>query len=254
MAFDRTSLIERVRVRLALHGYDVYDQALLYEVARRENQTLRTELESKNIDSESDAWLRTWCRAGTPLMALGCGVSLAQSKKALARMEHDGLVEVKPRGPAIPPLRRLSVDAFRLLGRGENGRPLYDRTKIDKKFRLGGLDWSTYLTEADFPDVQIMKPEEIDLCRARPKKIYFRSSYWRDIEYLKHATAYPEFSFDRASEKIRMDGKKPKHVRDRLYPFLLITHPTGTGPVHISGQPENPVAVDSPEDEEGEEA
>ena len=39
MAFDCTSLIEYVRVWLSLLGYDVYDLALLYEAARRENQT-----------------------------------------------------------------------------------------------------------------------------------------------------------------------------------------------------------------------
>jgi hypothetical protein len=259
MAFDRTALVEAVAGRLHLHGYHPSDLAMLYGIAQFENRKLRETLLDKKVPETSTAWHPTYCRAGAPRLAFERGFSPSQARASLARIQHDGLIEVIQRGDTVPPLRRINVQALEILRRAGLSRFLWEVAKKDNSFDLGPLDWTTpddndsnrrwkdYLREEDLNEGDLrLQPEAISLLFQRPEKIYFSSTFARDRCYLATKIQYPnEFTLNRASDK---PGRKKATPQT---PYLIVSHPDGTGPPHMFGYVEpSPVPEFEPENEE----
>jgi hypothetical protein len=239
-------MVEKVQARLHLHGYTIYDLAMVFEVARRENQTRRIECEKKNVDPTSDVWLKTWCMSGAPRMAWERGMSVRQANVSLARIEHDGLIEAKQRGKTTPPLRRVNVEALQMLQRAGDSRALFERVKVDDAFTLGPLDWAKdYFQDADMSDANRLTGDQVALLYDRPEKDYFFSTFWRDKFFAANKKLHPDFTFTRGSDK-------PSWVKfsAKATPFVLISHPCATRPLHIHGQPEAAVELDKQDDEQ----
>ncbi len=259
MAFDRTALVESVSGRLHLHGYHPSDLAMLLGIAQFENKKLRDNLLKINAPETDPSWQATYCRAGAPRLAFERGFSPSQARASLARIQHDGLIEVIPRGDSVPPLRRINVQALEILRRAGLSRFLWEIAKKDNSFDLGPLDWITpddndsnrywkdYLCEKDLNEEDHrLRPEAISLLYQRPEKIYFSSTFARDRCYLATKIQYPkEFTFDRRSEKPGRRKAAP------MTPYLIVSHPDGTGAPHVFGHTESsPMSEFEPEDEE----
>lgn len=244
MAFDRTALVEAVAGRLHLHGYHPSDVGMLFAVARFENQKVRQILGSKDVPADSPAWHQTYCRAGAPRLAFERGISVSQARASLARIEHDGLIDVIHRGRSAPPLRRIKVEAMNILERAGSSRLLFEHVKKDKSFNLGSLDWlgfeeavpqrrwTNYLREDDVQPTDCLTAEEIALVLERPEKLYFGSTLLRDRCLWACKNLYKEpFTFERGSDK----PSRNKHARRT--PYLIVRHPDGLGEIQIAGEP-----------------
>jgi hypothetical protein len=224
MAFDRTALLEKVSLRLALHGYSSVDIAVLAEIAKRENQDLRIKLQPE-IDSgrllpESRTWLETYCYAGPSRIAMERGLSESAVRRSLATLKTEGLIEVVDR--VYRQYRRLNVPAFQALGWAGSAGVLYlaHRKKKLTASPLGPLNWEKYLNEGVVTNSVL--DDILGKINGSPYKRYFGST-WERTNYLLTIRALKNGDLLQIEAGIDKPGDADR--LDSAMPYLLTTHP-----------------------------
>jgi|GEM_PF-4853908 len=242
MAINSTILLTNVAPVLHLHGFTIYDMAALYAVANRENQSAENILIKNGKSEDERVWDETWSRTGAPRLAFDRGVSVAQMRKALAKTELSGLIQVKWRG-SLTALRRVNRKALDLLQPEKlKMRELASKRKHNPKFNLGPLDWTTYLGLDDGVEPNLIQ-DNVDLIRLKGPVVWpYQNAFERDMGYLwaKKNFDWDGFQFERfngAGLSLRNkylaqadQEKRPNGTLLKQWSCLMIKHPHGECP------------------------
>jgi hypothetical protein len=247
MAINTTIPLTNVAPVLHLHGYSIYDMAALYAVANRENQEVEKLLKEKGTPHDDPAWIGTWARTGVSRLAFDRGVSISEMRKALAKAEGDGLIEVQGRG-SLAALRRVNRTALGLLKPESKTdmRELAFKRKKNTKFNLGPLDWTKYLKPEDC--VESRAAGEVDRIRQRGPVVFpYTNNFERGKAYVwaKNNLVSNGFRFELSNEpglEIRkkycglriVPGKRHDGTLLKKWSCLLISHPGGIGPAQLA--------------------